>query len=36
MIKKLHAVGHQISAETVAPLTPAEQATLVELLRKIS
>ncbi len=36
MIKTLHEVGHQISTETVAPLTPAEQSTLMGLLRKIS
>ena len=36
MIDGLHAVGHRISEETLRPLSPSEQATLVRLLRKIT
>lgn len=36
MIDKLVQDGKQISAETLAPLTKAEQKTLLELLQKLS
>jgi DNA-binding MarR family transcriptional regulator len=36
MIKKLHAMGRRITEETLRPLSRAEQATLIRLLRKIS
>ena len=36
MVKNLHALGDRISEETLKPLSAAEQATLIRLLRKIS
>ncbi|MCP4184423.1 MAG: MarR family transcriptional regulator [Hyphomicrobiales bacterium] len=36
MIKNLHEAGRRISEETLEPLSPAEQATLLGLLKKIS
>ncbi len=36
LIADLQKIGMKISEETLVPLTPAEQATLVQLLRKIS
>ena len=36
MIKNLHAAGSRISEETLKPLSPAEQVTLIRLLKKIS
>lgn len=36
MIKHLHAVGRQISAETSKPLSDDERDTLIRLLKKIS
>lgn len=32
----LHAAGHEITAETLAPLTAAEQRTLLKLLKKMA
>lgn len=36
MIADLHAAGTKITEETMAPLTPAEQRTLVQLLGKLT
>jgi len=36
MITSLHASGHRISRETLKPLSPSEQGTLIRLLKKIS
>lgn len=36
LVQALHQSGARITEETLQPLSPAEQATLIELLRKIS
>ncbi|WP_395677956.1 MarR family winged helix-turn-helix transcriptional regulator [Inquilinus sp.] len=36
LAERILPLAHRITAETLAPLTEAEQATLVELLRKLS
>lgn len=36
LVERMKVVGHEITAETLAPLTPAEQKTLHKILRKIS
>lgn len=36
MINTLHDAGHRISNATMEPLSPAEQSTLIRLLRKIT
>lgn len=35
IMPKLHALGHRITEDTLAPLTPAEREALVALLRRL-
>jgi hypothetical protein len=34
-LPKLHALGHRITEDTLAPLTEGERETLVSLMRKM-
>ena len=36
MVDRMQTVGHAITAETLKPLTPAEQRSLVRILRKLA